>query len=142
MRRPPAVARVLERLTATAREHEMFLPGQTVLVAVSGGPDSVCLVESLVRLRRLFKVRLEVFHLDHGLRDGSREDAVYVRRTRRAPEVAVPPPRRRGPPRERRVRRGVGSRAPACSRWARWPARSARRGSPSVTPRTIRPRPC
>ena len=28
MRRPPAVARVLERVTATAREHEMFLPGQ------------------------------------------------------------------------------------------------------------------
>jgi tRNA(Ile)-lysidine synthase len=81
MRRPPAVARVLERLTATAREHEMFLPGHTVLVAVSGGADSVCLVESLVRLRRLFKIRLEVFHLDHGLRDGSREDAAYVRRT-------------------------------------------------------------
>ncbi len=81
MRRPPAVARVLERVTATVREHEMFLPGQTVLVAVSGGPDSVCLLGSLVRLRRLLKVRLEVFHLDHALRPGSREDAAYVRRT-------------------------------------------------------------
>lgn len=80
MRRPPAVARVLERVTATAREHQMFLPGQTVLVAVSGGPDSVCLLESLVRLRRLFRIRLEVFHLDHRLRDGSAADAAYVRR--------------------------------------------------------------
>ncbi len=80
MRRPPAVARVLERVTATVREHEMFLPGQAVLVAVSGGPDSVCLVESLVRLRRLFKIRLEVFHLDHRLRPDSRLDATYVRR--------------------------------------------------------------
>jgi tRNA(Ile)-lysidine synthase len=80
MRRPPAVARVLERVTATSREHEMFLPGQTVLVAVSGGPDSVCLLESLVRLRRLFKIRLEVFHFDHRLRKGSGLDAAYVKR--------------------------------------------------------------
>ena len=80
MRRPPAVARVLERVTATAREHEMFLPGQAVLVAVSGGPDSVCLLESLVRLRRLFKIRLEVFHFDHRLRGDSRLDADYVKR--------------------------------------------------------------
>lgn len=79
-RRPPAVARVLERATATSREHEMFLPGQTVLVSVSGGADSVCLLESLVRLRRLFKIRLEVFHFDHGLRPDSAKDAVYVRR--------------------------------------------------------------
>ncbi|MGH2596713.1 MAG: tRNA lysidine(34) synthetase TilS [Actinomycetota bacterium] len=81
MRRPPAVARVLERVTATAREHEMFLPGQSVLVAVSGGPDSVCLLESLVRLRRLFKIRLEVFHFDHRLRPGSGADAAYVKRS-------------------------------------------------------------
>jgi len=80
MRRPPAVARVLERVTATAREHEMFLPGQTVLVAVSGGPDSVCLLETLVRLRRLFRIRLEVFHFDHRLREDSALDAAYVRR--------------------------------------------------------------
>lgn len=80
MRRPPAVARVLEAMTTTVREHQMLLPGQSVLVAVSGGPDSVCLLESLVRLRRLFKVRLEVAHVDHGLRPDSAADAAYVRR--------------------------------------------------------------
>jgi len=74
------VATVLERVTATAREHDMFLPGRTVLVAVSGGPDSVCLAESLWRLRRLFRFRLEVAHVDHGLRPGSALDAAYVRR--------------------------------------------------------------
>jgi len=78
--RPPAVARVLQRVTATVRRHELTLPGQTVLVCVSGGPDSVCLLESLVRLRRLLRVRLAVFHLDHRLREGSAADAAYVRR--------------------------------------------------------------
>ncbi|MEX2274064.1 MAG: tRNA lysidine(34) synthetase TilS [Actinomycetota bacterium] len=78
--RPPAVARVLERVTATVRANEMFAPGDRVLVAVSGGPDSVCLLESLVRLRRLFRISIEVFHYDHRLRPDSGKDAEYVRR--------------------------------------------------------------
>jgi tRNA(Ile)-lysidine synthase len=80
-RRPPAVARVLERVTATAREHDMFTPGDRVLVAVSGGPDSTCLLHSLWMLRRLFKIHLEVFHFDHRLRPDSAKDAAYVKRT-------------------------------------------------------------
>jgi tRNA(Ile)-lysidine synthase len=78
-RRPPAVARVLERVTKTAREHEMFVPGDLVLVSCSGGPDSVCLLYSLWHLRRLFKIRLAVFHFDHKLRPDSAKDAAYVR---------------------------------------------------------------
>ncbi|MFB3738326.1 MAG: tRNA lysidine(34) synthetase TilS [Candidatus Velamenicoccus archaeovorus] len=80
MARPPAVARVVHRLTATAREHGMFPPGGTVLVAVSGGPDSMCLLHALVEARRLLRIRLAVFHFDHRLRRGSAEDAAYVRR--------------------------------------------------------------
>jgi len=79
-RRPPAVARVLERVTKTAREHEMFEPGDLVLVSCSGGPDSVCLLYSLWYLRRLFKIQLAVFHFDHKLRPDSAKDAAYVKR--------------------------------------------------------------
>lgn len=81
MRRPPAVARVLERVTETARDHSMFDPGQTVLVACSGGPDSVCLLYSLFHLRRLFRIRPQVFHFDHGLRADASKDGAYVSRT-------------------------------------------------------------
>jgi tRNA(Ile)-lysidine synthase len=79
-RRPPAVARVLERVTKTAREHDMFASGDLVLVSCSGGPDSVCLLYSLWHLRRLFKIRLAVFTFDHKLRPDSAKDAAYVRR--------------------------------------------------------------
>lgn len=79
-RRPPAVARVLERVSATIRQHDLMRDGDRVLVCVSGGPDSVCLLESLVRLRRLFRVRIEAFHFDHRLRADSSADAGYVRR--------------------------------------------------------------
>jgi tRNA(Ile)-lysidine synthase len=71
---------VLERVTKTVREHEMFGPGDLVLVSCSGGPDSVCLLHSLWHLRRLFKIRLAVFHFDHKLRPDSGKDAVYVQR--------------------------------------------------------------
>ena len=87
-RRPPAVARVLERVTATAREHTMFNPGGVVLLAVSGGPDSTCLLHSLHMLRRLFRIDLEVFHFDHRLRPDSGKDAEYVRGT--AQRLRVP----------------------------------------------------
>jgi tRNA(Ile)-lysidine synthase len=58
----------------------MFEPGDLVLVCVSGGPDSVCLLYSLWYLRRLCKIKLEVFHFDHRLRPDSGKDAEYVRR--------------------------------------------------------------
>lgn len=57
----------------------MFEPGHSVVVACSGGPDSVCLLHALHRLRRLLRIRLVVFHFDHRLREGSERDAAYVR---------------------------------------------------------------
>jgi tRNA(Ile)-lysidine synthetase-like protein len=78
-RRPPAVARVLERVTETARRHEMLAAGDLILVSCSGGPDSVCLLYSLWHLRRLFRIRLAVFHFDHRLRPDSALDVQYVR---------------------------------------------------------------
>jgi len=74
---------VLERVTAAAREHRMFLPGDTVLVATSGGPDSVCLLYALHAVRRLLRIRPQVLHVDHGLREDSADDAAYVVRIAR-----------------------------------------------------------
>ncbi len=88
MGRPPAVARVLTAVTETCREHDLFLPGDVVLVGVSGGPDSVCLLHALHALRRLLRIRLAVVHVDHGLRPGSAGDAAYVRRL--ATRLGVP----------------------------------------------------
>jgi len=72
---------VLTQVTATVRTRELLEPGDLVLASVSGGPDSLCLLYSLWYLRRLLKIRVEVFHFDHRLREGSSADAEYVRRT-------------------------------------------------------------
>jgi tRNA(Ile)-lysidine synthase len=53
--------------------------GATLVVAVSGGADSVCLLHVLLGLRGELGVELHVAHLDHQLRgDDSRVDARYV----------------------------------------------------------------
>lgn len=57
----------------------MFAPGDRVGVAVSGGADSVCLLHVLVELAPRWNLKLEVLHVDHGLRGAaSREDATFV----------------------------------------------------------------
>ena len=76
---PPEVARVLHRVVATWRANRMAAPGSLVLAAVSGGPDSLCLLHALVRLRRLLDVEVACFHFDHGLRADSERDAALVR---------------------------------------------------------------
>lgn len=65
----------------TILKHAMFRRGDRVLVAVSGGPDSVALFDILVDLREELGLQLEVAHLEHGIRgDEAREDALFVAR--------------------------------------------------------------
>jgi len=54
---------------------------RVVVVAVSGGPDSVCLLHVLNMIKKPLGVRLHVAHLNHMLRGAdSNEDARYVER--------------------------------------------------------------
>jgi len=73
---PGRLERVVRRF---AREEGLFRTGGRVLVAVSGGPDSVALLHLLVRLGPEWDLHLGVAHFDHGLRgEASREDASFV----------------------------------------------------------------
>jgi tRNA(Ile)-lysidine synthetase-like protein len=54
-------------------------PGDRIVVAVSGGPDSLCLLHALVALRATRGFGLHVAHLDHQLRGAeSSDDAAFV----------------------------------------------------------------
>jgi len=57
---------------------QLIPDGTTVLAAVSGGADSVTLLELLVRYARSRKIEIHVAHLDHALRRGSRTDRRFV----------------------------------------------------------------
>lgn len=76
---------LIERVLKTIRNYELFKPGETVLAACSGGPDSVFLTHALVRLKNKLKLRkIAVCNLDHGLRGKeSRADSLFVKRLAR-----------------------------------------------------------
>ena len=59
------------------RTHEMVRRGDFVLAALSGGPDSVCLLSVLVSLRKVLGIRLHAAHVHHGLRgpEADRDEA-------------------------------------------------------------------
>ena len=70
------------------RENHL-VSSQRLLVAVSGGPDSVCLLHILVKLREELSIKLHVAHLNHQLRASESEaDAAYV--TRLAHQLGLP----------------------------------------------------
>jgi tRNA(Ile)-lysidine synthase len=55
--------------------------GDTLVVGVSGGPDSVCLLHLLKSISECFPLRLHIAHLNHGLRgEESIGDAHFVAR--------------------------------------------------------------
>ncbi|GIW39708.1 MAG: tRNA(Ile)-lysidine synthase [Candidatus Binatia bacterium] len=94
----------LRRVAETIRRHGMAAPGDSVLAAVSGGPDSLALLVALVELAPMLGLRVGAAHFQHGLRgEESEEDERFVRSV--AERLGVP--FRAGRWRERRE----GSRA-------------------------------
>ena len=66
------------------------LAGSSIVVAVSGGPDSLALVHVLHTLRHELGLRLHAVHLDHGLRtEASAMDAEFVRETMRTLDIPL-----------------------------------------------------
>ncbi len=71
---------LLSRVAERCRRGGLLPQGETVAVAVSGGLDSVVLLDLLLRLRPMFRIELVVATVDHGLRPGaSAYDAAFVR---------------------------------------------------------------
>jgi tRNA(Ile)-lysidine synthase len=71
--------RLTHAVERTLRRHAMLAGGETVLVAVSGGADSVALLHVLTTLAPAWRLTLHVLHVDHGLRPDSGRDADFVR---------------------------------------------------------------
>lgn len=74
--------KLLKNTAAYCEAEGLVAPGDGVLVACSGGPDSLALLDIFARLSGLaaYDFRVEVAHFEHGIRqDGSsREDASFV----------------------------------------------------------------
>ena len=82
------VAEVNARVRAYVLRHALIAGGDTVVVAVSGGADSLCLLHVLQTLAPDLGCSLHVGHLDHALRPTSEADAAFV--AAHAAELGLP----------------------------------------------------
>jgi tRNA(Ile)-lysidine synthase len=76
--RVAAVARVRRAVATAVDRHGVIGPGEIVVVACSGGPDSSAMLDALARLAPPRGWRLHVVHVDHGLRPESAAEAARV----------------------------------------------------------------
>lgn len=75
------MAETLEsKVLRTILHHCLFAPGDKVLVAVSGGPDSLCLLHLLSRLAGKLRITVQAVHVNHGLRPQAAREALYVQK--------------------------------------------------------------
>jgi tRNA(Ile)-lysidine synthase len=70
---------LVERARQAIDRESMISPGDTIVVGVSGGPDSLCLLHVLTRLAPEYELHLHVAHLHHGLRaEEADADSAFV----------------------------------------------------------------
>ena len=71
---------LVETALGTIERHGMLSAGDSLLVGLSGGPDSTCLLDVLARISERMDITVEVAHVDHGLAPDSEERATKVAR--------------------------------------------------------------
>ena len=71
-----------KKIIKIIKEHNLIENGDKVVVGVSGGPDSICLVDILNEIRNEGKVNFElvVCHINHMIREDAGEDEEFVRK--------------------------------------------------------------
>ncbi|MCH5252833.1 MAG: tRNA lysidine(34) synthetase TilS [Lachnospiraceae bacterium] len=68
-----------ERLIDFNNRHHLFSRGDSIVIGVSGGADSVCLLRLLSEIKEEYELSLSVLHVHHGIRGGEADrDAAFV----------------------------------------------------------------
>ncbi len=70
----------MNKLNETIKKNSLINKGDKILIAVSGGPDSMALLLQLAGLKSKLDLTLHIAHLDHNMRKNSCSDARFVER--------------------------------------------------------------
>ena len=68
----------LKRIENFISDYSLISMHDRIVLGVSGGADSVALLEVLNELKEKYSLRLFVVHVNHGLREEAKEEAKYV----------------------------------------------------------------
>lgn len=69
-----------EKVLKTIQKYELIKNGNTIVIGVSGGPDSMALLNMLYQLKEKKKLeaKIVVAHINHGIRKEAEEETKYV----------------------------------------------------------------
>jgi len=70
---------ILKKVKETIESNNLFKRGETIIVGVSGGPDSMALLHILFKLRQDYGIRLHIVYVNHGLRKSAVIDQKFVK---------------------------------------------------------------
>lgn len=70
---------MLDTVTQMIEQLNMIEPGDVVVVGVSGGADSICLLLHLLEYKRCRDFSIEVVHVNHLIRDDASADVAFVK---------------------------------------------------------------
>ena len=73
------IREMVHRVRCLLHECADLASGEKVVLAVSGGIDSMVMLDIMARLQQPLDLRLHVAHLDHQLRPLSAADSEFVR---------------------------------------------------------------
>ena len=68
----------MESIFKTISKHNLFNAGETIAVAVSGGIDSICLLDFLNKNKNQLEINIVAVNVDHSIRDTSHNDTEFV----------------------------------------------------------------
>ena len=64
---------LIKKIQSFSKRHDLWKNGSKIVVGVSGGPDSACLLDVLRKLKEKQNLELRVVHVNYGLRGESSE---------------------------------------------------------------------
>lgn len=69
-----------EKILETIQKYNLIQENDIIIIGVSGGPDSMCLLDSLYCLKDELKIKIIVAHINHMIRKEANEDTEYVKK--------------------------------------------------------------
>lgn len=74
------IVQTIEKFRKAIEKHSLIKSGDTILVGVSGGADSMCLLDLLCRQRHTLGIHVICAHVNHHLRRSSGADERFVQK--------------------------------------------------------------
>jgi tRNA(Ile)-lysidine synthase len=59
---------ITSQVLETIKKHSLIVPGDHLLIGLSGGPDSTCLAHVMHMLKNNLRIRISAIYINHGLR--------------------------------------------------------------------------